>query len=75
MVFNSLSTPASTMERGTNENTNGLLREYFPKYKDISDISDEYILIRVDKLNLHLGKCLGFKSPFDVYHSHIFHLK
>lgn len=38
-------------QRGTNENTNGLLREYFPKGQDLTDISEEYIQSVFDKLN------------------------
>jgi len=59
--------PHQPWKRGTNENTNGLLREYFPKSKDISDISDEYIQAKVDELNHRPRKCLGYKTPFEVY--------
>ena len=38
-------------QRGTNENTNGLLREYFPKLKDLGQWSDDYIQYVVDKIN------------------------
>lgn len=59
--------PHQPWKRGTNENTNGLLREYFPKSKDISDIPDEYIQAKVDELNHRPRKCLGYKTPFEVY--------
>jgi len=60
--------PHQPWRRGTNENTNGLLREYFPKSKDISDIPDEYIQAKVDELNHRPRKCLGYKTPFEVYY-------
>ena len=41
--------PHHPWQRGTNENTNGLLREYFPKRKDITNYSDEYIAAVTDK--------------------------
>jgi len=58
--------PSSPCERGTNENTNGLLREYFPKKKDITDVSDEYIQCVVDKLNNRPRKVLGYKTPAEI---------
>ena len=38
------------MPKKTNENTNGLMREYFPKLKDITNYSDEYIAAVTDKI-------------------------
>jgi IS30 family transposase len=66
--------PHHPWERGTNENTNGLLREYFPKGKDISDIPDSYIQEKFDELNKRPRKCLGYRTPFEVYHSKLLHL-
>ena len=43
--------PHQPWQRGTNENTNGLIREYFPKGTDLSKYSDEYIQSKVDELN------------------------
>lgn len=54
-------------QRGTNENTNGLLREYFPKQADIGQWDDDYIQSVVDKLNLRPRKCLGWKTAFECY--------
>ncbi|MDD7416939.1 MAG: IS30 family transposase, partial [Spirochaetales bacterium] len=61
-------------QRGTNENTNGLLREYFPKRKDITNYSDEYIAAVTDKINKRPRKCLDYKTPFEVYYSKTLHL-
>ena len=61
-------------ERGTNENTNGLLREFFPKGKDITDTPEDYIQRKYHELNLRPRKCLGYKIPYEVYFSKVLHL-
>ena len=61
-------------ERGSNENTNGLLREYFPKGQDITDIPDAYIQEMFDKLRKRPRKCLGYRTPYEVYYSKTLHL-
>lgn len=66
--------PRHPWDRGTNENTNGLLREYFPKGDDLSKCSDEYIQSKVDELNKRPRKCLGYLTPYEVYHSKSLHL-
>jgi IS30 family transposase len=59
--------PHSPWQRGTNENTNGLLREYFPKSYDFAACSDHDIALLIEKLNKRPRKCLGWKSPFEVF--------
>ena len=66
--------PASHWERGTNENTNGLLREYFPEGIDFKKISDEQIQEVVDKLNHRPRKCLGYRTPYEVFFGVVLHL-
>lgn len=66
--------PYSPWQRGTNENANGLLREYLPKYQDISPVSDDMIAAFVDRLNLRPRKCLGWRSPFEVFFDSVLHL-
>ena len=61
-------------QRGTNENTNGLLREYFPKGYDFNTITDEQLQAVVDQLNRRPRKCLGYKTPWEVYFSTMLHL-
>ena len=61
-------------ERGTNENTNELLREFFPKGKDLTDTPEEYIQRKYHELNLRPRKCLGYKTPYEVYFSKVLHL-
>lgn len=66
--------PHQPWERGTNENTNGLLREYFPKGVNISDIPSEEVQAVYDKLNHRPRKCLGYRTPYEVYYSKPLHL-
>lgn len=66
--------PHHPWQRGTNENTNGLLREYFPKSQDFSGLSDTYIQARVNKLNLRPRKCLDYLSPYEALFSKVLHL-
>jgi IS30 family transposase len=59
--------PYSAWERGTNENTNGLIRQYFPKKTDFSKVGLAETEVTVNKLNHRPRKCLDFKSPFEVF--------
>jgi IS30 family transposase len=59
--------PYSSWERGTNENTNGLLRRFFPKGTDFDKVTQEEIDWVVDKLNNRPRKCLGFRTPNEVF--------
>ena len=65
--------PHHPCQRGTNENTNGLLREYFPKTVDINQ-SDSYVEAKMKEINLRPRKCLNWKTPYEVYHSVELHL-
>ena len=60
--------------RGTNENTNGLLREYFPKKQDLTEIKPSLIRDKALILNQRPRKCLNWKSPFEVYFDISLHL-
>lgn len=66
--------PHHPWERGTNENTNGLLREYFPKSMDITDTPDNVIQEKVLELNKRPRKCLNWKTPYEVYYEKVLHL-
>jgi IS30 family transposase len=59
--------PYAAWERGTNENTNGLLRQYFPKKQDLRVVSNKQIEQAMLRLNLRPRKCLRFKTPFEVF--------
>ena len=61
------SDPHAPWQRGTNENTNGLLREYLPKSFDIALSSEDDIADFVRTLNSRPRKCLGWKTPHEVF--------
>jgi IS30 family transposase len=60
--------PYHAWERGTNENTNGLLRQYLPKGSDLSLLSCVQLRSYVLALNHRPRKCLDYQSPFEVFH-------
>jgi len=59
--------PQAAWERGSNENANGLIRQYFPKGTNFADLSDEDIRKAEMRLNHRPRKCLGFSSPNMVF--------
>lgn len=61
--------PYAAWERGTNENTNGLLRQYFPKKSDFKTVSKKKIEQTSSKLNFRPRKTLRFKTPFEVFYN------
>ena len=63
--------PASPWQRGTNENTNGLIRDFFPKGTDFRLISDERIMEVQDMLNSRPREILDYYTPNDVYLSYV----
>ena len=63
--------PYAAWQRGTNENTNGLLRQYFPKGADLRSVSRRDLARVVKKLNHRPRKCLGYSSPHEVFRAEI----
>ena len=59
--------PYASWERGTNENTNGLIRQFFPKGADFSAITDEQIAFVKERLNHRPRKCLDYQAPIMVF--------
>lgn len=59
--------PYHSWERGTNENTNGLLRQYFPKKTDFTLVSEEEIRKVEGYLNSRPRKRLGYRTPLEVW--------
>ena len=59
--------PYHSWQRGQNENANGLLRQYFPKSMEFIDVKIKQVFDAVHKLNSRPRKCLGFKTPYEVF--------
>ena len=59
--------PYHSWERGLNENTNGLIRQYFPKGTDFEPVSQAAIQQVMDRLNHRPRKALRFRSPYEVW--------
>ena len=59
--------PYHSWERGANENTNGLIRQYFPKGSSFENITDQQVQYVQNKLNNRPRKKLGYLSPIEFY--------
>lgn len=59
--------PYHSWERGLNEHTNGLIRQYIPKKSEFENISKEEIVTIANKLNHRPRKSLNYKTPFEVF--------
>jgi IS30 family transposase len=60
--------PFSSWQRGSNENFNGLLRQYVPKKRHLSTVTDEELKMIEERLNNRPRKRLGYKTPNQVFH-------
>lgn len=60
--------PYHSWERGLNENTNGLLRQYFPKSTNLLRVTDDEVNNAVYALNHRPRKCLGYRTPHEVFY-------
>lgn len=60
--------PYCSWERGLNENTNGLLRQYFPKDTNLKNVSHEEVNDAVYLLNHRPRKCLQYRTPHEVFY-------
>ena len=63
--------PYSPHQRGTNENTNGLIRQFFPRRTLLPVITDEYVSLVQDLINNRPRKCLHWRSPSQIFSLHL----
>ena len=63
--------PYHSWERGTNENTNGLIRWYLPKGTDFATVSEERIQEIECRLNTRPRKRLGWRTPLEVFNQSV----
>ena len=66
--------PHKPWQRGTNENTNGILRFYFPKVCDFHNVTQDELDAVVRKVTVCLRKCLGWKTPLEFFLLPVLHL-
>ena len=66
--------PYSSWQRGSNENANGLLREFFPKGHDFAEITDKELHQAIHLINHRPRKCLGWKSAYESFMEELSHL-
>jgi len=59
--------PYSSWERGTNENTNGLIRQYFPKGTDFNAVTEQDIKLVMNRLNTRPRKTRNYKAPIELF--------
>ena len=59
--------PFSSWQRGSNENLNGLVRQYIPKKRPLSTVTNQELAMIQDRLNNRPRKRLGFKTPNEVF--------
>jgi IS30 family transposase len=62
--------PFAAWERGTNENMNGLVRQYIPKQREFASVTDHELLCITNRLNHRPRKCLDFLTHFEVFFEH-----
>lgn len=59
--------PYSAWQRGSNENTNGLFRQYYPKKTDLAKISVNELIKNLMELNNRPRKCINYQTPFELF--------
>ena len=59
--------PYHSWQRGLNEQSNGLLRRYFPKKMDLRNVTEKEVWEATEKLNHRPRKCLGYKTPWEAF--------
>jgi IS30 family transposase len=67
--------PYSSWERGVNENTNGLIRQYFPKGSCFEGITEADVGKVMERLNHRPRKTLNYKTPFEVFFENSYRMR
>lgn len=62
--------PYCAWQKGTNENTNGLLREFYPKGMDLSEVEEHELEYNLKLMNNRPRKCLNYSTPNEIINSH-----
>ncbi|MBQ7964461.1 MAG: IS30 family transposase, partial [Ruminococcus sp.] len=63
--------PYCAWQKGTNENLNGLLREFYPKGRNLSRVRPKTLKKNLALINARTKKVLGFKKPVDLFMNHL----
>ncbi len=63
--------PYSSWQRGTNENSNGLIRRYLPKKTDLTKVTQKELDAIIQELNNRPRKCLGFRTPLEAFEEEV----
>ena len=66
--------PYSPWQRGSNENANGLLREFFPIGTDFAKVANDELVDALAKINGRPRKCLGWKTAHEVFTEEVLRL-
>lgn len=66
--------PYSSWQRGSNENSNGLIREFYPKKTDLTRVDEKELTNNLLLINNRPRKCLGWKSPIQMFLHELSHL-
>lgn len=66
--------PYYTWQRGSDENRNGLLREFFPERKDFAEVTEEELEYALHLIKNRPSKCLGWKTAQESFEEEVSHL-
>ena len=66
--------PYASWQRGSNENANGLLREFFPKGTDFAEVGDGELADALAKINGRPRKCLGWRTAHEAFNDEVLRL-
>ena len=63
--------PYCAWQKGTNENSNGLLREFYPKQMDLSQTNEKEVQQVIELLNNRPRKCINYKTPNELFKEYL----